>query len=537
MSDQLSLLPEYLTAHLQLSLLALLLGLVLSLPTGIWVSRSKRLEAPVLGAASVLQTIPSLALLAFMVPLLAALGTLTVGILGFEIRSIGFLPALIALTLYSVLPILRNTVTGIAGVDPALIEAARGVGMTDRQRLWRVELPLALPVIVAGVRTATVWVVGTATLATPVGQTSLGNYIFSGLQTRNFVAVTVGSVAAAALALFLDGLIRWLEKAVRRRSRRGVAGALVVVLALYLYVGGTLARAALGDGPEPIRIGTKTFTEQYILAELIRGTIEGHTERPTRTVSSLGSTVVFDALRSGEVDVYVDYSGTIWATIMKRQSLPERRSSVLEQVGEYLAREHQILLVGALGFENTYALGMRSAHARELGVGTISQLSRHARTLEIGGDYEFFVRPEWTALEEAYGLLFREKRSMDSALMYQAVAGGEVDVISAFSTDGRIAAFDLTLLEDDLGVIPPYDAILLASARLESEDAGVIAALHSLVGRIDAEAMRRMNLAVDKHGEEPRVVARRFLATLEPGDARGRRKAGGAESAPQEEGP
>ncbi len=526
MRDQLALLPEYLTAHIQLSLLALLLGMLLSVPLGIWVSRRKRFEAAVLGIASVLQTIPSLALLAFMVPLLAAVGGLSARLFGFELSSIGFLPALIALTLYSILPMLRNTVTGLSGIDPALIEAARGVGMTDRQRLWRVEFPLALPVIVAGVRTATVWVVGTATLATPVGQTSLGNYIFSGLQTRNFIAVTLGSVAAAGLALSLDALIRTLESGLRRRSRAAVVSALVVLAALYVYAGGTLARDSLGGGVSPIRIGTKTFTEQYILAELMRGAIGARTGLPTRSVQSLGSTVVFDALRSGEIDVYVDYSGTIWATIMKREKLPTRRSEVLGEVADYLAREHDIELVGALGFENTYALAMRSAQARALGVETISQLAGHAGRLEIGGDYEFFARPEWTALTERYGLAFRAKRSMDSALMYQAVAEGEVDVISAFSTDGRIAAFELALLEDDRGVIPPYDAIILANGRLAAEWPQVIHALETLVGRIDAETMRRMNFAVDGHGESLESVARRFLAGLASRPNRSRARGG-----------
>jgi osmoprotectant transport system permease protein len=409
---------------------------------------------------------------------------------------------------------LRNTVTGIAGVDPALVEAARGVGMTDRQRLLRVELPLALPVIVAGVRTATVWVVGTATLATPVGATSLGNYIFSGLQTRNFVAVGIGSIAAAGLALLLDGLIRLLESGLRLRARKSIAIALTALGLLAVYAAGSLASEWLRDGLRPIAIGAKTFTEQYILAELMAQQIGRETGRPTRRVESLGSTVVFDALRSGELDVYVDYSGTIWATIMKRETLPRERAAVMAQVGEYLSREHGITLVGALGFENSYALAMTEDRARALRVETITQLAGPAPTLEIGGDYEFFARPEWAALEAAYALRFRSQRSMDSSLMYQAVAQGEVDVISAFSTDGRIAGFGLRLLNDDRGVIPPYDAIVLASARLAREEPAVVEALRALSGRIDELTMQRMNLAVDRDGRSPARVATALLAEI-----------------------
>ncbi|MCW5837363.1 MAG: ABC transporter permease, partial [Labilithrix sp.] len=234
MKEQLALLPEYLGAHLRLTLAALLVGIAISLPIGVLVTRRRWLEQPVLGVASVIQTIPSLALLAVMVPLLAAAG----------VSSIGFLPAFLGLVLYSLLPILRNTVTGISGVDPAYIEAARGVGMTERQQLLRVELPLAMPVIIAGVRTSTVWTVGVATLSTPVGATSLGNYIFSGLQTRNYDAVFVGCVAAAALALTLDGVVRLLAAGLARRRRGALALALGALALLGIWTVAPLARGA-----------------------------------------------------------------------------------------------------------------------------------------------------------------------------------------------------------------------------------------------------------------------------------------------------
>jgi osmoprotectant transport system permease protein len=509
-AEQIALLPDLLTAHLQLTLVALTLGCAASIPLGIWVSSRPKLEPGVLGAAGVIQTIPSLALLAIMVPAIAITSTW----LGADWSSIGRGPAVIALTLYSVLPILRNTVTGIAGVDPALIEAARGVGMSPRQRLARVELPLAAPVIVAGIRTSAVWVVGTATLSTPVGAKSLGNFIFSGLQTRNYTAVLVGCVSAAALAMLLDGCIRLLESGARSRNKNPIRAAVAALLALYAVALFGYASELSGSTRRPIAIGSKTFTEQYILSELIAQRIVRETGHPTSAVQSLGSTVAFDALRNDSLDVYVDYSGTIWATIMKRDTLPDDRGRVLEEVGRYLREDHGIGMIGALGFENTYALGMRAAHARDLGVKRIGQLARHSPNLEIGGDYEFFGRAEWTSLVETYGLAFRSERSMDSSLMYQAVAEGDVDVISAFSTDGRIAEFEIALLEDDRGVIPPYDAIVLVSPRILAEHPEVVEALRALVGSIDAAAMQRMNLAVDRDGELPADIARARLEAM-----------------------
>jgi len=503
-SEQLALLPRYLTAHLQLSLMALFLGVGISVPLGVLVANIRALEQPVLGLASVIQTIPSLALLAVMVPLLGAL----------DLQSIGFLPAFVGLVLYSMLPILRNTVTGLAGVDPAYREAARGVGMTLAQQLMRVELPLALPTIIAGIRTASVWTVGTATLSTPVGAPSLGNYIFSGLQTRNSNAVLLGCVAAAGLALLLDGLIRLLAAGWEKRSKPLLGAALGLISALYLYTGVTLARDASGHDRGRVVIGAKTFTEQYILADIMAGRLARATALSVETVPSLGSTVAFDALRGGDIDVYVDYSGTIWATVMKRETEASDRAGVLQAVESYLAETHGITVAAALGFENTYALAMRRGDAERLGIRSISDLAAHAAKLSMGGDYEFFGRAEWRALQSRYGLEFAQRRSMDPSLMYQAVQQATVDVVSAFSTDGRIEAFDLVVLEDDRHAIPPYDALILVGARLAREEPEAVAALASLAGTIDADAMRRMNLGVDRDGRSPSEVAARFLGGL-----------------------
>ena len=504
MTEQLSLLPGYLTAHLQLTLLALLLSTISSVPLGIAATRVAWLERPALAVAGVIQTVPSLALLAVMVPLLAAL----------ELQSIGFLPAIVGLTLYGVLPVLRNTVTGISGVDPSLKEAARGVGMTTRQQLMMVELPLAMPVIVAGIRTATVWIVGIATLSTPVGATSLGNYIFSGLQTRNYAAVLVGCVAAAGLALVLDGLVRAVEIGITERRRGQLIATLSIVGALYGYAGLTFAAPLVRGGERPIVVGSKTFTEQYILSAAIARWIEQETGRRTELVQSLGSIVAFDALDADEIDIYVDYSGTLWANEMGRGDLQGTRGEVLDGVRRFLQEEHGIGVAAALGFENAYALAVRSEDARRLDLRTVSDLEPHAETLVIGGDYEFFARPEWMAIQARYELPFREERTMDPSLMYQAAATGAVDVISAFSSDGRITAYDLVVLDDDRSAIPPYDAIVLVGARLSREAPAVVEALSRLDGTIDAARMRELNLQVDEHGDGPRAVATAFIEDL-----------------------
>jgi osmoprotectant transport system substrate-binding protein/osmoprotectant transport system permease protein len=483
LADQLALLPDYLSRHLLLSITALAIGIALSLPLAFLLLRVPRLRDPVLMVASAIQTIPGLALLALMVPLL---------------RQIGFLPAVIALILYSVLPILRNTVTGIEEVDRNLVEAGRGLGMTPNQLLFKVQLPLAMPVIVAGIRTATVWVVGMATLSTPVGATSLGNYIFSGLQTQNYTAVLVGCVAAAALALTLDRLIRLVEVALSQRSRArtftAIGATLAVVLAGLAPSVIALTRATASE----VLIGTKTFTEQYVLGTLIANDLDA-AGVSTRVLQSLGSTVAFDALVTGRIDCYVDYTGTIWTNYMKRTDNPGR-AAMLNGVRDWLEAEHGVEIAANLGFENAYAVAMTRSRAEALGVHTIDDLVALAPRLKMGGDYEFFGRPEWRDLAGAYGLHFDALVTMDSTLMYSAVTTGQVDVITAFSSDGRIPAFDLVLLEDTRHALPPYDAVVLLGPDVERRHPGVRRALATLDGAIDADAMRAANRHVDLDG-------------------------------------
>ncbi len=512
MTDQVAaawrVLPEYLAEHVVLSAAALALGLLISVPLTILALRRPRVRWLVLAVASVVQTIPSLALLALFYPLLLALSALAARTFGEGFSALGFLPSLLALTLYSMLPIIRNGVAGILNLDPAVIEAARAVGFTDRQRLLRIELPLAAPMLMAGVRTAAVWVIGAATLATPVGQTSLGNYIFAGLQIENWVFVLFGCAAAALLALSVDQLLGLIESGTAQRSRARIAAG---VGALLLGTAAALApRLDGGAAPKTYVVGAKNFSEQFILAELVASRIAGQGAAVEQRVG-LGSVIAFRALARGELDVYVDYSGTLWANILGRTDTPPRER-VLDELRAWLEREHGVTLLGALGFENAYALAMRRDRAAELGIATLDDLARHAPTLAIGGDLEFFDRPEWAALQNAYGLRFRSRRQFQPTFMYKAVADGEVDVISAFSSDGRIAELDLVTLADPRQVIPPYDAILLLAPQ-RADDPLLHAALEPLVGAIAVDAMREANLMVDRDEDKASpAAAARWLA-------------------------
>ncbi|HEX4158034.1 MAG TPA: ABC transporter permease/substrate-binding protein [Rhizomicrobium sp.] len=491
-SAALSHLGDYLGWHVLLSLSAMLIGVSISLPLAVLCARLRLLRATALGFAGIIQTIPSLALLALFYPLLLGLSAFTRATFGIGFRALGFLPALAALALYSMLPVLRNTIAGLDGVDPAVKKAARGVGMTHSQMLFLVELPLAAPVILAGIRIAAVWVIGTATLSTPVGQTSLGNYIFTGLQTENWVFVLFGCGAAAVLTLLVDRLLALAEAGVVRRSKLRIAAA---GLGLVLVFGAALLPLTADAGSRPAVVGTKNFEEQYILGALIEDRLRAAGYSTVRR-DGLGSTVIFDALAAGEIDVYVDYSGTVWADDMKRRDRPGRRA-VLAQMTDWLRRTRGIRCLGGLGFENAYAFAMRRDRAAALGIHSLADLARFAPALRIGGDYEIFSRPEWRAVEQVYGVKFGTERQYQSNFLYRAVASGDVDVVSAFSTDGRIPLYDLKVLSDPKGALPPYDAVLLVSPA-RAKDANFIAALTPLLGAIDLGRMQRANLMADR---------------------------------------
>src|ERR1019366_6456493 len=487
------LLPNYLGQHVLLSASALALGVLTSLPLAVAASRNPLLRWFALLCAGLIQTMPSLALLALFYPLLLALSALSRHLFGAGFSALGFLPSLLALTLYSMLPILRNATTGILGVDPAAVEAARGVGMTDRQRLTMVELPLAAPVIMAGIRTAAVWTIGTATLSTPVGQTSLGDYIFSGLQTEDWVLVLFGCAAAAGLALIVDQLLGLIESGAARRGRRRlVAGALGLVVGTAIALAPLVSTGVTG---ERVVVGAKNFSEQYILASLMSDRLRAAGFNVSEK-DDMGSALAYQAVASGEVDTYVDYSGTLWTNVLKRADNPPRKV-LLDQLTQALKARDHVVILGPLGFENAYALAMRRDRAQALGIHSIADLASHAPDLTLGSDLEFLSRPEWAALKAAYGLNFKAEKRYQPTFMYKAVTGGEADVISAFSSDGRIAADDLVVLSDPKQAIPPYDAVILLSPR-RAADAKFVAALRPLIGAIPVETMRTSNLSVDR---------------------------------------
>lgn len=496
--------------HLLLVGTAIGLALAISLPLGLWISRRPRWAGPVLALASTVQTIPSLAIFGLL---------LTVPLLG----GIGTTPAIVALTLYALLPLLRGLVTGLAQVPPGLKQAGQALGLSGRQVLLRVELPLALPSLMAGLRVATVIGVGVATIAAAIGAGGLGVFIFRGIATVNNGLILAGALPAAAIALIADGGLGLLEKRLARRGPKGSrrVGRRALRLAVGLAAVSLVAMAGLwrlpAAGTGLVRIGSKSFTEQLILGELLAQEIEAGTTLKVRREFGLGGTgLIHEAVRSGRIDGYVEYTGTAWTTLLKQPPPPPEVADparwVFAQTRRLYGERFGLSVFPSLGFENSFAILVRRSEARRLGIATISEAAPHAPGWRAGFGYEFLNRPDgFAGLARRYGLRFKAPpEAMDLGLTYRALAEGRVDLIAGDTTNGLIPSLDLQPLRDDRHYFPPYDAVPVfhtATLRRRPELGPVIAAL---AGRIPAATMQRLNAQVDQEGLSVAEVVRRW---------------------------
>jgi osmoprotectant transport system permease protein len=502
--------------HLWLVLVSITCAVAVGIPTGILLTRHARWKRPVLGVAGILQTVPSLALFGFLIPLPL-------------VGGIGARTAIFALVVYALLPVIRNTVTGIEGVDANVREAAVAMGMTSRQILWQVELPLALSVILAGVRVAAVISVGVATIAAAIGAGGLGTYIFRGLRMNDNRLVLAGAIPAALMALAADWLIGLLETrlspqtrtqatgdAMRRTIiRRIVTASLVVALLIAgfaVWRGGARSSTTTqsNDHAASVRVGSKDFTESVILAEMLAQSLEARGLAVERRFE-LGGNLCHDALVSGQIDSYPEYTGTSFTAILKHQPITDPRA-VYGQVKREYAERFGVETSPPLGFSNDFAILVRGRDAREMNLHTISDAVPHASKWRAGFGQDFMSRPDgYEGFARAYDLSFASRpREMDLSLTYRALAAGEVDIIAGNSTDGLISALDLTQLTDDRHYFPPYEAVFLTRRDALARSSAIGEVLQRLGGAISTEEMRRLNYEVDGNKRAPAEVVREW---------------------------
>ncbi len=477
--------------HIELSFIALFFAVLIAIPLGIFLTRRKRMAESIIGITAVLQTIPSLALLGLLIPLL----------------GIGKVPAIIALVVYALLPILRNTYTGIKEVDPSLKEAARAMGMNGRQQLMKVELPLAMPVIMAGIRTGMVLIVGTATLAALIGAGGLGDIILLGIDRNNSALIVLGAVPAALLAILFDLLLRRFEHLSFKKSA-SVIGVIAVAALLIIII----PFAADGKKKELVIAG-KLGSEPEILINMYKVLIEENTDLKVELKLGLGKTsFLFNALRSESIDIYPEFTGTVISEFLKEKAVSTDRKEVYEQARAGLLEKFDLTLLEPMKFNNTYALAVPEQFADTYGIGTVSDLSTLTDKIKAGFTLEFSDREDgYVGVQKLYGLTFPSMKTMEPKLRYAAVESRDINLIDAYSTDSEIEHYKLVVLEDDKNLFPPYQGAPLMRKEIAEQFPEVVDALNQLAGKITDDEMREMNYKVNVDGVSPEKVAKEFL--------------------------
>lgn len=482
---------QSLLEHIQLSFISLGLAVLIAVPLAIILMNRKKIAEPIIQVTAIFQTIPSLALLGLLIPLL----------------GIGFVPAIFALTIYALLPILRNTYTGLTGIDPSLIEAADALGMNRQKKLWKVQIPLAMPVIMAGIRTAMVLIIGTATVAALIGAGGLGSLILLGIDRGNNNLIIFGAIPAALLSILFDFVLRYLENSNAKKVIRTVLIAVVVIL-------GFIFLPMFFIGGNDLVISGKMGAEPELLMNIYKELIEQDTDLEVTVEPNFGRTqFVFNALESHEVDIITEYTGTILGTFF--DEIPESGTpseEVFEEAKQNLKEEYDMDLMPSLGFNNTYAIAVDPDFAEEHNLVKISDLQGLESEAQVGFTLEFTDREDgYLGMQELYGITFENLTTMDPQLRYTAMSRGDVNIVDAYSTDSDIEQYDLVVLEDDLGLFPPYHASPLLRDGLLEEHPEIEDILSALEGEIDDEAMGQMNYEVEVNNRDANDVAVEFL--------------------------
>ena len=485
---------DWLTAlgqHLQLSLLTLLLAIFLAVPLAIYLSTRKRASNWVLQVAGIFQTIPSMALLGLFIP----------------IMGIGTLPALTALVIYAIFPILQNTITGLQGIDPSLEEAGIAFGMTKWERLKKFEIPLSMPVIMSGIRTAAVMIIGTATLAALIGAGGLGSFILLGIDRNNASLILIGALSSAFLAIAFNLLLKWMEKA---KLRTIFAAFAVMVIGL-----GVSYTPSLLPKPEKenLIIAGKLGPEPEILANMYKILIEENTDMTVTVKPNFGKTTfLYEALKKGDVAIYPEFTGTVTESLLKPAPQVDHDPEVVYQAArDGIKKQDNLALLKPMAYQNTYAVAVPKKIAQEYGLKTISDLKKVEGHLKAGFTLEFNDREDGNkGLQKVYGLHLQVS-TMEPALRYQAIQSGDIQITDAYSTDAELARYDLVVLQDDKQLFPPYQGAPLMKEALLKKHPELEGILNQLAGKITAEQMSQMNYQVGVEGKSANQVARDFL--------------------------
>ncbi|UNT54000.1 osmoprotectant update ABC transporter permease/substrate-binding subunit OpuFB [Lysinibacillus capsici] len=480
--------------HIQISFIALFFAVLIAIPLGIYLTNKKKIAESIIGISAVLQTIPSLALLGLLIPLF----------------GIGKVPAIIALVVYALLPILRNTYTGINEVDPSLKEAALAMGMNRSKRLVKVELPLAMPVMMAGIRTAMVLIVGTATLAALIGAGGLGDIILLGIDRNNTALILIGAIPAAILALIFDVALKKLESLSFKKTITTLS--LISLVALVMIFFPLLS----SKQQDEIVIAGKLGAEPEILINMYKLLIEQETDLTVTLKPGLGKTsFVFNALKSGSIDIYPEFTGTAISEFLKEEAINNNQEDVYLQAKEGMQKQFDMVMLSPMSYNNTYALAVSEELAESYQLQKISDLKPIEQKVKAGFTLEFNDREDgYVGIQKRYGIAFTTLATMEPKLRYQAIQSGDINLLDAYSTDSEIRQYKLRVLEDDQALFPPYQGAPLLRKETLTDYPEIGEALNQLADHITDDEMREMNYQVNVEGKLAAEVAKEYLVKI-----------------------
>ena len=482
--------------HILISLLAISIASVLGITLGIIISEYRKFSGLILGTINILYTIPSIALLGFFI----------------TITGVGNTTALIALIIYALLPIIRSTYTGIININPLIIEASEGMGSTKLQQLFKIKLPLALPVLMSGIRNMVTMTIALAGIASFVGAGGLGVAIYRGITTNNSAMTFLGSLLIAILALIFDFILGIIEKRLTNHKRtKYKVNFKLIILGLFIIIFG--AYFSLNSKKDKtINIATKPMTEGYILGQMLTELIEQDTDLKVNMTNGVGggTSNIHPAIVKGEFDLYPEYTGTSWEAVLKKEASYDE--SKFDELQKEYKEKYNLEYVNLYGFNNTYGLAVNKDIAEKYNLKTYSDLAKVSNNLIFGAEYDFFEREDgYKELQKVYNMNFKKQIDMDIGLKYQAMKDKKIDVMVIFTTDGQLAISDVVVLEDDKKMYPSYRAGTVVRSEILSKYPELKPVLEKLNNILDDKTMADLNYQVESEGKKPEDVAREYL--------------------------
>ncbi len=492
-----SLVWEHLFIVLSASILSVIVGVMLGILSYIF----PKARGIILRIVDLLQTIPSLALLGIIMVFL----------------NPGKLTVIIGITLYSLLPIVRNTFLGLQGVDDGVKEAARGMGMSKPYRILTVEFPLAFPTVFTGIRIAVVNAIGTAVFAAFVGGGGLGGVITQGIRISSMKMILSATGVLMIIAVVLDLLMSWFEKQMRNYNGRSkkiwipVIAVLTAFCLLVPYGIGTSGDIELYDGD---------YSETQLMHHMVKMLVEDKTDLSVNIKDQMSQVNNFNALKSDghTCDLMISYDGTLLTTFFHQDvtDVPDA-TTIYDYVNKIAAEKYNMQLLEKLGFDNTYAVAVPQEIADKYNLEKVSDLVPVANQLTFGAEQSFFTLEgsmKYNPFVEFYGLNFKDSIPVDQGLKYTAIENGSFDVTVVYATDGLNRKVGLKVLEDDRSFFPDYNGAFLVRNDLIEKYPELESILNELAGAISTEQMAELTYQVDVAGRSVDDVTKEFLVNL-----------------------